>query len=174
MNVILVGMPGCGKTAVGKRLAKQMALDFFDADEELERYYHRKIPDIFEQDGEAGFRRMETATLLRLFQHDGCVIATGGGAVTREENMQAAGKHGVIVFINRPVEHILSDIVTAHRPLLAGGAEKLHRLYEERFALYRSYADLEIENTADLNTAVQTIMQGVNEYENSCHQRAEH
>ncbi len=165
-NIFLIGMPGCGKSTVGKLLVSKTGQKFYDADDALEEYYQQKISDIFAEKGEEGFRQMETETIRRLAALQNTVVATGGGAVTQERNMELAKENGVVVFIDRPVENILADIVTAHRPLLAKGAERLHRLYAERIDLYRKAADIIIENTNDLEFVVNAIIEGVKKYEN--------
>lgn len=166
INIYLIGMPGCGKSLIGKLLSGKTGQEFYDADDALEEFYHQKINDIFSEKGEAGFREMETETLRRLSHLDNAVIATGGGAVTRPVNMELAQKSGIIVFIDRPVENILSDVVCAHRPLLADSAERLHTLYRDRIALYRKYADITVENTKEPDFVANTIIEGVKNYEN--------
>lgn len=168
-NIFLIGMPGCGKSAVGKLLADKTGKNFYDADDALENYYQQKISNIFSEKGENVFRQMETETLRRLSALENAVIATGGGAVTRPVNMKLAKENGVIVFIDRSVENILSDVVITHRPLLADGAEHLYGLYRDRIGLYRKYADITADNSKNLDFVVNTIIKGVKNYENYGH-----
>ena len=108
-NIILIGMPGCGKSTFGKKLAEEMHRDFYDADEVLVMREKRTIVDFFAESEEA-FRTAETRTLQYLAEKEGVIIATGGGAVTRAENMELLSKNGVIVFIDRKPEKIYETI----------------------------------------------------------------
>lgn len=165
-NIFLIGMPGCGKSTLGKMVAVKTKRNFYDADDELEQYYQMKITDIFNKHGEDAFRQMETETIQRLSLLHNSIIATGGGAVTRSINMEIAKKNDLVVFIDRPVKSILSDIVTEHRPLLADDAERLLQLYRDRIDLYRMYADIIIENTKTPELVINAIIEGVRTYEN--------
>jgi len=142
-NIILIGMPGCGKTTIGRELAKKLGRYFFDADQVLEEVSGQTIHELFAQ-GEETFRDAESETIVYLASKVKGVIATGGGVIKREENMQVLGNSGVIIFINRSPEEIIADIDTETRPLLVEGKEKIHQLYTERIALYRKYADYEV------------------------------
>jgi len=153
-NIILIGMPGCGKTTVGKLLAKALNKDFLDADQVLEAQYG-PIPAIFEAKGEEGFRVLETKTLEELGKRSGCVIATGGGAVTREENYSLVRQNGTIVRICRP----LDCLPTEGRPI--SQTTKLSALAARREPLYRAWADFTIENTGTPEAAVQAILEAI-------------
>ncbi|NLU44804.1 MAG: shikimate kinase [Acholeplasmataceae bacterium] len=142
-NIILIGMPGCGKTTIGRELAKKLGCYFFDADQVLEEVSGQTIHELFAQ-GEETFRDAESETIVYLASKVKGVIATGGGVIKREENMQVLGNSGVIIFINRSPEEIIADIDTETRPLLAEGKERIHQLYAERIELYRKYADYEV------------------------------
>ena len=142
-NIILIGMPGCGKTTIGQELAKKLGRYFFDADQVLEEVSGQTIHELFAQ-GEETFRDAESETIVYLASKVKGVIATGGGVIKREENMQVLGNSGVIIFINRSPEEIIADIDTETRPLLAEGKERIHQLYAERIELYRKYADYEV------------------------------
>jgi shikimate kinase len=142
-NIILIGMPGCGKTTTGRALAKQLGCYFFDADQVLEEVSGQTIHELFAQ-GEEIFRDAESETIGYLASKVRSVIATGGGVILRKENMQALGASGVIIFINRSPEDIIADIDTKTRPLLADGKEKIHQIYAERIELYHKYADYEV------------------------------
>lgn len=144
-NIVLIGMPGCGKSTLGARLARKLELQFYDADVELEKREQRTIKDFFAESEEA-FRAAETRTLRYLVELDNCVIATGGGAVKRAENMALLKEKGVVVFIDRSPDTIIKDVDSASRPLLSADKERLYKLYEERIALYRQYADYTVGN----------------------------
>ena len=102
--VLLIGMMGCGKSTVGRLLAERMRLPLIDLDEEIARAAGKTIPEIFAQEGEAGFRARETAALERALAREDGVIATGGGIVTRAENIRMMREKGFVVWLCRPLE----------------------------------------------------------------------
>ncbi len=153
-NIILIGMPGCGKTAIGKALAAALHRPFSDADEVLSERYG-PIPDIFASQGEAGFRALETEILRELGKKSGAVIATGGGAVTRAENYPLLRQNGVFIRITRPLE----ALPTEGRPL--SQAKKLTDLAAQREPLYRAWAEHTIENLTTVDHAVQVILEAL-------------
>ena len=108
-NIILIGMPGSGKTTLGRAAADHLGRQFFDADECLEKWEKRSVADFFAE-SEAAFRAAETRTLKKLAEKEGSIIAAGGGAVIREENMAALRKTGIICFIDREYSFIGYDI----------------------------------------------------------------
>ena len=148
-NLILIGLPGCGKTTVGNQVAAALGRPFVDVDEEIVRTAGVSIPALFEKYGEAGFRDRETAACRRVALQDGQVIACGGGAVLRPENMEALSASGTVVFLDRPASDIVAGVDTQSRPLLQEGAERVYRLAAERDPLYRRYADLILENRGE-------------------------
>jgi len=101
-NLVLIGMPGSGKTTVGQLLSQRLDLPLVDTDWMVEREAGRSIPDIFAQDGEASFRALETRAARQAAAREGIVIATGGGMVLREENMAAMSACGGVFFLDRP------------------------------------------------------------------------
>ena len=160
-NIILTGMPGCGKTTIGKLLSQALNVEFFDCDAVLEETENTTITKIFESFGEDYFRQLETKTLSQLCKKQNAVISTGGGVVERKENLDILKNSGIVVFINRPLELIFGDVDTSHRPLLKDGKERLTDLYNRRIALYKSACDIEIENSADLAAVVEKIIDEV-------------
>ncbi len=139
-NIVLTGMPGSGKSTVGKILARQMGREFVDTDTEIIRLAKKPIADIFAQKGEAHFRNLESQVIAQLSQRTGLVIATGGGAILREENVRHLRQNGRLYFLDRPVEAICpSD----DRPL-SRDREALQRRYEERYTRYNVTADTRI------------------------------
>ena len=139
-NVVLVGMPGCGKSTVGRLLAQKLGMPFLDADEELVNDAGITIPEIFSQFGEAHFRKLETQTLAKLGMRSGTVIATGGGCVTREKNYRLLHQNGRIVWITRDLQLLATD----GRPL--SQTHSAQALWQLREPLYRRFADVHVEN----------------------------
>lgn len=154
MNLVLAGMPGCGKSTLGKRLAKGMGRAFVDIDAEIEREAG-PIPEIFERQGEAAFREMESRMLARFGKESGLVIATGGGAVLRQENIRALHQNGVIAWIQRPLDLLGTD----GRPL-SRSAEALAEMERVRTPLYRACADFIVKNDGSLARAVRETEEG--------------
>lgn len=146
-NIALIGMPGCGKTTVGRALADLLGRPFYDADEQIETRAGRKIPDIFAQDGEAAFRRLETEVLAELSRQSGAVIATGGGVVTREENRDLLRQNSTIVWLQRD----LHSLPLAGRPV--SQSRPLDELAAERMPLYRAWSDAAVEVCGPEETA---------------------
>jgi shikimate kinase len=134
-------MPGCGKTTVGKLLAKKTGLPFYDADIYLEEKLGRKIPDIINSGGESEFRRLETEALAELTKISGCIIATGGGAVLAPYNRYLIKQNGICVYLQRDIQ----KLATKGRPLSAGGSDRLKELYSVRHPLYSEVADIKVE-----------------------------
>ena len=135
-NIILIGMPGCGKSTAGRTLAAATGKEFFDTDEEILRISGRTPAKIIRMDGEETFRQIEHEAVCCLGKKSGCIIATGGGVVTREENYDPLHQNGTLVFLNRPPE----KLSTRGRPL--SQAVGVQALYEKRLPLYESWADV--------------------------------
>jgi shikimate kinase len=147
-NVFLVGLMGAGKTSVGRLLAKQFGKTFYDCDQEIERRTGVKIPVIFEIEGEEGFRAREAAVLRELADLHDIVLATGGGAVLREENRRLLTQKGTVVYLRASLEDLWQR--TRHdrnRPLLqtADPRVKLEQLFVQRDPLYREIATLVVD-----------------------------
>lgn len=159
-NIILIGMPGCGKTTFGRELAAALQRRFYDADEVLEERERRTIKSFFAE-SEKAFRAAETRTLKYLAGLTDAVIATGGGAVTRPENMALLSACGEIVFIDRQPEKILQNIAGDSRPLLAADKLRIFRLYEQRIGLYRKYAGYTVDNNGPAEDAAACLLEFV-------------
>ena len=155
-NLVLIGMPGCGKTAVGRVLSRLLDLPLADTDELVEARQGRTIPEIFARDGEAAFREMEAEAVRAAAALEGAVIATGGGVVLRPENMAALAETGVIFFRDRAVEDIVGENHTG-RPLIGTDRQKVYDLYTKRIDLYRKYAQYTISHTKTAEEAAQRI-----------------
>lgn len=145
-HIILIGMPGCGKTSFGRDLSRMLGVELYDTDEFLEKMQDRSIPDIFQEEGEDRFRKYETESLRAVLKKGPAVIATGGGIVKLSENRELMKNGGTVVFIDRPLDNIFSDVDTESRPLLSQNKERLQNLYEERYDLYVETADLRVVN----------------------------
>ena len=140
-NIVLVGMPGCGKSTIGKLIAERTGRAFYDLDTEIVNYAGRQIPEIFSTDGEAAFRDIEAQVLQeKLAGLGGAVIATGGGAILREKNVKNLKLNGRLYFLNRPLEQLLP---TADRPT-ASSKEAIEKRYSERLPIYKRVADVEL------------------------------
>ena len=154
-NIVLIGMPGCGKTTVGKALAEKLGKKFIDADAALEARFGRKITDIIPQDGEAAFRAMETATLAELGRQSGLVIATGGGCITQSRNYPLLHQNGTVLWLTRELDKLPTD----GRPL--SQTNKLVDMYRIRKPMYEAFADCVIDNDGELNSTISQILEGL-------------
>lgn len=151
-NIVLVGMPGCGKSTIGKFLAQKLGRDFIDVDAEILQTAGKTIPEIFLESGEAGFRKIETEVLGRLCVESGKIIATGGGCVTVPENYPLLHQNGNIFWIQRE----LSQLATDGRPL--SERNKLGQMYKVREPLYREFSDFTVMNDGKPETAAEQIL----------------
>ena len=142
-NLVLIGMPGSGKTKIGNFLSQELSLPVLDTDAMVVAETGMAISDIFAQQGEPHFRDLETQAVQKAAQAQGTIIATGGGVVLREENMAALAKTGIIFFRDRPPEAIVGED-HKDRPLVGAdkdaARERIFNLYAQRLALYKRYA----------------------------------
>ena len=161
-NIILIGMPGSGKRTFGKMLAQKLGREFVDADTYLEEKEGKTIKELFTV-SEDCFRDAEERTIQDLAQKEGLVIATGGGVVKRERNITHLKKSGIILFIDRKPEDIVTDVEVGTRPLLAEGTKKVFDLYNERIALYRKSADVAVENKGSLDEVMEEMLKTLNQ-----------
>jgi shikimate kinase len=148
-NLFLVGLPGAGKSTLGRALARRLDLTFVDADAELERTLGVSIPTIFEIEGEASFRDREEAALAEVVQRTGIVLATGGGVVIRPANRENLKANGTVVYLHaEPATLRERTRRSRHRPLLntADPLARLIELYAQRDRLYREVADCVLES----------------------------
>ncbi|WAE55002.1 shikimate kinase AroK [Stutzerimonas frequens] len=147
-NTILIGPMGAGKSTIGRLLAKELRLPFKDSDKEIEQRTGASIPLIFDVEGEGGFREREHAVIADLCRLDGVVLATGGGAVLREDNRKALRAGGRVVYLCTSVDQQLERTARdRNRPLLQAADPRgvLANLMAVRDPLYRSIADVIIE-----------------------------
>ena len=143
LNVTLIGMPGCGKTTLGKKLASQTNRTFIDLDDEFTKEYGETPAQIITQKGEDTFRSMETALAKKILSQSGLVIATGGGIVTRTENWFFLRANSRVIYIERPLDFLLKQN-TDNRPLSQNN--KIEELYKTRTPLYERVCDIKLEN----------------------------
>ena len=164
-NLILCGMPGSGKSSLGALCAQQLGRTFVDLDTEIEKAAGCSIPEIFQKEGEEGFRRRETEALRHFSREKGLVLATGGGTVLREENQGLLRQNGLCVWVRRPLE----NLPTEGRPLSQGGLAKLQAMYQAREPLYRKVSQAILENTGTLQEGAEKLREVF--YETAHHQR---
>lgn len=147
-NIFLIGPMGAGKTSIGRRLANQLGLEFFDTDREIERRTGVDIPLIFELEGEAGFRRREQAMLAELSDAQGRLVATGGGIILDAGNRALLQERGYVVYLRASVEQQLARTARdQQRPLLqtADPRRRLQDLMTQREPLYQATADWSVD-----------------------------
>ncbi len=158
LNAVLIGMPGCGKTSVGRALAQAMGRPFVDCDAEIECRAGKPIPRVFAEEGEAAFRALEARVIADACREKGRVVATGGGAVLREDNVRAMRQNGVVLRIERDIDALGMD----GRPL-STSREALLAMQKVREPLYRAAADAAIDNNAALEGAVKRAKEAFHE-----------
>lgn len=153
-NIVLIGMPSCGKSVIGKKLADITGKTFVDTDSMVEDYERESIKDIFDKHGESYFRSLEHNAVRAASLMSGCVIATGGGVIKDIRNMELLKHNGVVVFLDRPFDNLLA--YDEKRPLSCG-IEALKNMYDERYGVYREYADMSIPNDGDIKDTLDKI-----------------
>lgn len=157
-NIVLIGISGCGKTTIGKLLAKKLKLPFYDVDIYIEKEQEKSIKEIF-LNGEEYFRKIESLALEEIVNKGGCkVISTGGGVVKNSKNMEYFGTDFIVIFLNRSIEAIARDVNVDNRPLLSGDLSKIYELYEQRLPLYRKYCDFEIRHKESIKETIDEIL----------------
>ena len=156
-NIILCGFMGCGKTVVGKELAKIMGRKFIDTDEMIEKEQGMAIKAIFAARGEDYFRELEYEACKKTADERNCVISTGGGALTFERNVEAVKKGGKVVFLDASFDTICERIGTSHNRPLFEDREKARQLYDERKDKYLSAADYVIDGDLSARKAALDI-----------------
>ncbi len=151
-NIMLIGMPGCGKTTIGKKLAKATGKMFVDADAVIVERAGKSIPEIFAEEGEVAFRKLENEVLADISKEKNQVIATGGGVVTIPANKPLLKQNSVVIFIERNIR----DLPIAGRPV--SQSKPVSQIYEERIDLYRAYSDISVKNI-DVDETVKNILE---------------
>lgn len=161
-NIFLIGLMGAGKTTIGRQLARELHQDFIDSDHEIEARTGVTIPHIFDVEGEDGFRRRESSVIDELSLRNGIVLATGGGAILREENRQYLKSRGTVFYLYADLETLFKRTSKdRNRPLLQAEDPKavLASLLEKRDPLYRETADFIIDTSeGSIQHAVKQIL----------------
>ena len=160
-NIILIGMPGCGKTWIGRALAEKLNRPFCDLDLMIEELSGMKIPEIFERCGEKYFRDVENQISKETLNLDNYIIATGGGIVKNKENIDYLSKSGKIIFIDRDLEDIIGDIDISTRPILNNDKNKITELYKTRYELYKEYSDMTVLNDSTVEEVISQIIENI-------------
>jgi len=156
-NIVLIGMPGSGKTTIGEKISMKLSIEFIDIDHCIETITNTSIADLFKQ-GEEYFRFIESKTIRELFFDIPCIISTGGGTILSQSNMKILQKNAITFFIDRPINKILKNIDTAARPLLNDDSYALYNIYEKRYSLYKKYADYTIKNDGSILCVIDKIL----------------
>ncbi len=155
-NLVLIGMPGCGKTTLGKRLAAKRGMAFLDTDDLIREQAGADIPTIFAKRGEAGFRDIESEVIRSLESVQNTVIATGGGAILRPENVNILRANGRLCFLDRPLDAL---VTTDDRPL-SSNSDLLRQRYNERYDLYCAAADYTVDCVSDMSHNIRLMEEG--------------
>jgi len=156
-NIVLIGMPGSGKSSIGAMIAKSLQLNFCDIDKYIEATQQATIPQLFLR-GEDHFRQIESKAAWVMHHKQAFVISTGGGIVTRSENMVLLRKTGTIFYLERPIDMIVSSLDITNRPLLAKDSHRIYTLYEERKHLYEKHCHFLIVNDQSMELAAEKII----------------
>lgn len=158
-HIYLTGMMGSGKSAIGRTLSRKLHLRFADLDVLIEKGQKKTINEMFSQDGEPAFRRIETETLRSVSREtERSVVSCGGGIVLSDENIRIMHDTGTIVLVFRDVEAIIKTINTKKRPLLREGAENVRRIFQDRAERYEASCDIRIVNDGTIEEAAEKII----------------
>ena len=151
-NIVLCGMPSCGKTSIAKRLSESLNLEWYDSDDYITKRYNKTPSEIISNDGEKAFRDIESEVIELLSQKKGVIISLGGGGVLREQNVINLKRNGVVFYIDRPLELL----VDTDRPL--SKSKGIETLYNERKDIYNACCDFKVKNDKDIESVVKEII----------------
>ena len=154
-NIVLIGMPGSGKSTIAKALGERLERRVYESDELIVEKAQMSIPDIFAKFGESRFRQLESEVLSELGKQSGIIISSGGGAVTREENYPLLHQNGIMVWLKRSIDALPTD----GRPI--SQSTDLNELYAVRKPLYERFCDITADNNADIESTVKTILEAL-------------
>lgn len=155
-NFYLVGMPGCGKSTIGRSVSRELNMEFVDLDLYIEKKTKKSIDELFGV-GEEHFRKIETDCLKEIANANKYLVATGGGVVEKNENIDIMRKSGIVIFIDVSCRNILDKCSLDGRPLLKD-KNRIFELYDRRISLYRKSADYTVDNGGLLSTACEKII----------------
>ena len=158
LNIVLIGMPSCGKSVVGRNLSKKLNKELFDTDTLIEEKINMEIKDYIKSNGEAKFREIEKEVVSEVSKNNNIIISTGGGVILNKENITNLKQNGIVIFIDRPLELLTPTI---SRPLTSNIMD-LERKYNERIDLYRNYSDITVMNNKSIDDVVKKIMEVYN------------
>lgn len=161
----MIGMPGSGKSTIGRIASKKTGFGFMDVDAEIEKE-HGVISDIFKNSGEDEFRRIEHDALAAACSNEGFIISTGGGIVERPENIDIL-KNETVIFIDRETANILTTLDSDSRPLLKDRPDELIALYDRRYKKYVNAMNYRIENNDSINKCVEKVIEIIKDGDNS-------
>ena len=158
-NIVLVGMPGCGKSTVGRKISEKLGRTFKDADDEVLAFSGKTPAEIITNEGETAFRKVETEVLKELCKQSATVVSTGGGCVTVDENFDVIRQNSVVVWVKRPID----KLATNGRPL-SKSPEELERMYGIRAPKYEKISDIIVENIGDIEKVVSDVLNSVERF----------
>lgn len=159
-NIVLVGMPSCGKTTISSLLSKQLNKELIDIDEQIVKTTNSDIPTIFKLEGETSFRKYEHNCIQEVAKQTNKIISTGGGAILDKTNIDALKMNGIVIFIDRDLDKLIS--IDPNRPLL-NNSDAITNLYINRIELYNNYSDIVIKNNGTLEECIEDLMEAYNE-----------
>lgn len=158
-NIVLIGMPTCGKTTLGKLLAEKLDREHYDIDDIIIKDRKKMITDIFSNEGEKAFREYEKKAVKEVYKKEGVIISCGGGTILDQENVNLLKQNGILIFLDRDLDKLAYDET---RPITSS-KEKLEKIYKERYDIYTSVKDITIKNNDTKKQAVERIIES---YEN--------
>ncbi len=156
-NIYLIGMPGCGKSTIGKVISKEINREFLDLDEYIVEQSEKSIDDLFSV-GESHFREAETQCLKQVGDMDNLIVATGGGIIETSGNDEIMKKSGTVIFIHTAPNKIIENSPLDGRPLLAENKNRIFELFEKRYGKYKSAADYIVDNMGDIEDTIKNIL----------------
>jgi shikimate dehydrogenase len=157
LNIVLIGMPSCGKTTIGRKLEKRLNKALYDSDTEIEKIIKTDISNFIRSNGETKFRNIEASVIENLSKQNGLIISTGGGVILNKDNMNRLKQNGIVIFIDRSLDLLTP---TKSRPLTSD-IESLKKKYNERIDLYNYYGDIKVENNGLIDDTVNKIIGGI-------------